>query len=112
MSKKMRFASKFRLGLFGVTLFGLGLFGLSGVAGVTASASDHPVFHQELIIGTGWDATRTGDYQPLGMWEPGSLIYETLVNLDEGSQPLPCLAESWTVTGEGTVYTFHLRPKV
>ena len=67
---------------------------------------------KELIVGTGWDAARPGDYQPLGMWEPACLIYETLVNLDETSQPVPCLAQSWKVSDDGKIYTFHLQDGV
>lgn len=62
----------------------------------------------ELVVGTGWDPTRPGDYQPLGMWEPAALIYETLVNLDGASRPVPCLATSWTVSKDARVYTFAL----
>jgi peptide/nickel transport system substrate-binding protein len=66
----------------------------------------------ELKIGTGRDATQPGDYQPFGMWEPGCLIYETLVNLDENSRPLPCLAKAWEISPDGLTYTFHLEEKI
>ncbi|MBW2345383.1 MAG: hypothetical protein JRF53_15545 [Deltaproteobacteria bacterium] len=62
----------------------------------------------ELKIGTGWDATRPGDYQPFGMWEPACLIYESLVNIDEDCRPVPCLADKWEVSNDGLVYTFSL----
>ncbi|MBW2149818.1 MAG: hypothetical protein JRI22_22735, partial [Deltaproteobacteria bacterium] len=62
----------------------------------------------ELKIGTGWDATRPGDYEPFGMWEPACLIYESLVNLDEDCRPVPCLADKWEVSDDGLVYTFSL----
>lgn len=68
--------------------------------------------NQTLVIGTGRDAARPGNFQPMGMWEPACLIYETLVNLDTGSTPLPCLAKSWDVSTDGTIYTFHLRKGV
>jgi len=65
-----------------------------------------------LTIATGRDATRTSDYSPYGMWEPAALIYETLVNLDAGCNPVPCLAESWTVSQDGKTYVFSLRKGV
>ncbi|BBO89659.1 ABC transporter substrate-binding protein [Desulfosarcina ovata] len=65
-----------------------------------------------LTIATGRDATRTGDYSPYGMWEPAALIYETLVNLDAACNPVPCLAESWTVSEDGKSYVFYLRKGV
>lgn len=64
--------------------------------------------YNELKIGTGWDATRPGDYQPFGMWEPACLIYESLVNIDEDCLPVPCLADKWEVSRDGLVYTFSL----
>jgi peptide/nickel transport system substrate-binding protein len=35
-------------------------------------------------------------------------IYNALILLDENLQPAPDLAESWTVSPDGRVYTFHL----
>ena len=71
----------------------------------TSGISD---MHKELKIGTGWDATRPGDYQPYGMWEPACLIYETLVNLDKDCRPIPCLADKWDISKNSLVYTFYL----
>ena len=65
-----------------------------------------------LNIATGRDATRVANYSPLGMWEPGALIYETLVNLDADCKPVPCLAESWEVSADGGEYIFYLRKDV
>jgi peptide/nickel transport system substrate-binding protein len=65
-----------------------------------------------LNIATGRDATRVTNYSPFGMWEPGALIYETLVNLDADCKPVPCLAESWEVSADGGKYIFHLRKEV
>ncbi len=76
----------------------------------TEESAPRPV--TELKIGTGRDATQPGDYQPFGMWEPGCLIYETLVNLDENSRPIPCLAKSWEISKDGLTYTFHLEEKI
>lgn len=66
----------------------------------------------ELNIATGRDATRVANYSPMGMWEPGALIYETLVNLDADCNPVSCLAKSWEVSTGGEEYIFHLRKEV
>ncbi len=40
-----------------------------------------------------------------------SALFERLVRLDEVTQrPLPALAESWDLSPDGLIYTFHLRP--
>jgi len=39
-------------------------------------------------------------------------IYESLLRYDEKLQPQPSLAESWTVSDDGTVYTFKLHDNV
>lgn len=38
-----------------------------------------------------------------------SLVYEGLVKLDDNREPVPCLAESWEVTGDGRRFIFTLR---
>jgi len=68
--------------------------------------------YKELRIGTGWDATRPGDYQPYGMWEPAALIYETLVNLDKNCSTVPCLADKWEISDDSLNYTFYLHKGV
>ena len=42
---------------------------------------------------------------------PGA-IFSGLVTLDRSSEVVPDIAKDWDVTGDGTVYTFHLRPDV
>jgi peptide/nickel transport system substrate-binding protein len=42
-------------------------------------------------------------------WPTASLFYVGLVKLDDSSSPIPALAESWTISDDGLVYTFTLR---
>ena len=37
------------------------------------------------------------------------LVYESVVQIDDDYLPQPNLAESWTVSGNGSTWTFHLR---
>src|SRR5262245_23114899 len=37
------------------------------------------------------------------------LTYEALMDLDDAGQPIPWLAQSWTVSPDGKIYTFRLR---
>jgi ABC-type transport system substrate-binding protein len=42
-------------------------------------------------------------------WPMASLFYVGLVKLQDPGTPIPALAESWTVSDDGTIYTFKLR---
>lgn len=42
-------------------------------------------------------------------WPTASLFYVGLVKLSDPGTPTPALADSWTISDDGTVYTFHLR---
>lgn len=42
-------------------------------------------------------------------WPMASLFYVGLIKLQDAGTPIPALAESWTVSEDGTVYTFKLR---
>ena len=42
----------------------------------------------------------------------GQLIYKGLIFMDKNCQPQPALAESWDVSEDGLVWTFHLRQGV
>jgi oligopeptide transport system substrate-binding protein len=41
-----------------------------------------------------------------------NLIFSGLVRLDDNLQPVPDIAESWQISANGLVYTFHLRQDV
>ena len=41
-----------------------------------------------------------------------SLIYSSLVKVDQNNQPQPDLATSWEISSDGLSYTFHLRQDV
>lgn len=43
---------------------------------------------------------------------PCNLLYNGLVDLDEQMRVVPCIAKSWTISPDGTVYTFTLRDDV
>ena len=44
--------------------------------------------------------------------EPTSMIYEGLVNMDTNYKIQPGLAESWDVSSDGLIVTFHLKQGV
>ncbi|SCK10266.1 peptide/nickel transport system substrate-binding protein [Variovorax sp. HW608] len=53
-----------------------------------------------------------GVYQNVPAVVVGGNIYEGLLKFDEKLNPLPCLATSWSVSADGLVYTFKLKPNV
>jgi len=68
------------------------------------------------VVGTDW-ASEQQSVDPLINNNVADLmrlttIYEKLVELDNGYQPKPVLAESWESNPDGTVWTFHLRKGV
>ncbi len=62
-------------------------------------------------------STRTLEIRPLFPQERGimslySVVYESLVTIDDNGLPQPLLAESWTETGDGKTWTFTLRENI
>ena len=39
-------------------------------------------------------------------------VYQGLVSFDQEGRIIPCLAESWQISEDGTSYTFHIRDGV
>lgn len=66
----------------------------------TEAAAGEPVWVNPLL------ATSQADR------DLASLIYSGLTRIDEFGQPVPDLAESWTVSDDGLTYTFKLRSGV
>jgi ABC-type transport system substrate-binding protein len=78
------------------------LVGGCGVADPEASPGGAPA--QELRL----SASRDLKDSPQGR----GLIFETLLSTGADGEPQPLLAESWTVSEDGLLYTFRLRPGV
>ncbi|MBE0524912.1 MAG: hypothetical protein IBX40_11345 [Methanosarcinales archaeon] len=45
-------------------------------------------------------------------YEGRSLVFETLMGVDKYGNPVPKLVESWDISEDGKIYTFHLRKGV
>lgn len=50
-------------------------------------------------------------YSPNQMFAQ-AMVYESLVKYGEGNKVLPWLAEKWTISPDGKIYTFELRKDV
>jgi peptide/nickel transport system substrate-binding protein len=85
---------------------------------VTAHAQDKPRYGGELIFLVpselpSYDGHREGTF---GVVHPLAPHYNTLLRIDPfdrtGTRPVPDLAESWTISPDGLVYTLKLRQGV
>jgi peptide/nickel transport system substrate-binding protein len=91
----------------------IGVAALSAFGSADAIAQDDKCLR---VVGTDW-ASEQQSVDPLINNHVADLmrlttIYEKLVELDNGYQPIPILAESWESDAEGSVWTFHLRKGV
>lgn len=66
---------------------------------------------EELVFAVAKDINDMNPHLYLGSMPAQGMVYESLVeNTPDGVKPL--LAESWDISGDGKVYTFHLRQGV
>ena len=93
-------------------LLGLLLAGLF-IVGMTAIAEENVHYGGTLIVGTGADPAGGLDPECVMNNEAAFImatIYNRLVEYGPGSVKIvPGLAESWDISSDGLVYTFHLR---
>ena len=88
----------------------LSLFVIAGLAG-SASASEpfQGSLNQALVL-AGGETTNPREYDPATTHGSGDkLTYSGLVAFDPHLNLTPDLAETWDVSPDGTIYTFHLR---
>ncbi|MCB1384320.1 MAG: peptide ABC transporter substrate-binding protein [Nitratireductor sp.] len=64
-----------------------------------------------LNLHNGGDITSLDPHKVSGDWENRVVgdVFEGLVTEDVNAEPIPAMAESWTVSDDGLVYTFKLR---
>jgi oligopeptide transport system substrate-binding protein len=75
-----------------------------------ASAMQVDVPLNEALVLSGGESTNPRDYDPATTYGSGDkLAFSGLVAFDPQLNLTPDLAESWDVSPDGTVYTFHLR---
>lgn len=81
------------------------------VAGLMALAMSGSALGQTLHISNGGEPASLDPHRVSGTWENrivGDYI-EGLVTEDAAAEAIPGVAESWDISEDGTVYTFHLR---
>ncbi len=94
--------------------FIIGLVGLLGLMGFVGCAhhrhADKQIFRYNESAGIATLDPAFAKNQSI-IW-PCSQLYNGLIRLDTALQVQPCIAKSWTVSGDGLVYTFTLRDDV
>src|SRR5712671_1263147 len=83
---------------------------LLGVVGASSATEAQTLRMMKSLDAPHYDGQRT-------TWSPSSdivnMIQDTLVALDwDGKTPIPYLAKSWTISEDGSTYTFKLRDDV
>ncbi len=82
---------------------------------ITASAHPAPAWQNDIplnqsLVLAGGETTNPREYDPATTHGSGDkLLYSGLVSFDPNLNLTPDLAETWNVSSDGTVYTFHLR---
>lgn len=98
-----------RLFLSCITLILLSsLFLTSSVQDVLALQVGVPL--DRALVYNGGESTNLRDYDPATTYSSGDkLVFSGLVSLDPRLNITPDIAETWDVSSDGTVYTFHIR---
>lgn len=75
---------------------------------VAAYQFDVPL--DQAIVYSGGESTNPRDYDPATTYSSGNkLVFSGLVSFDPHLNLTPDIAETWEVSEDGTVYTFHIR---
>jgi oligopeptide transport system substrate-binding protein len=75
-----------------------------------ASALQVDIPLDQAIVYSGGESTNLRDYDPATTYSSGNkLVFSGLVSFDPHLNLTPDLAQTWDVSSDGTVYTFHLR---
>jgi nickel transport system substrate-binding protein len=103
-SRKMLFVTVF------ILILSTLLFGCTNANDVSAPKGDH-----DNMLTIAWTRD-VGEMNP-HVYNPSqlfaqSMVYEPLVSYQAGGELKPHLAESWDISEDGKVYTFHLRQDV
>lgn len=103
--------AKFTLRKFASVLFTITILSLVTVASpCRASALQVDVPLDQALVLAGGESTNPRSYDPATTHNSGDkLVFSGLVSFDPNLNLTPDLAESWDISADGTVYTFHLR---
>ncbi|WP_282936180.1 nickel ABC transporter substrate-binding protein [Paenibacillus sp. RC67] len=94
-----------------IAVFIMSIAWLAGCTGGNAAKTGLMNKTEELVYATAKDINDMNPHLYAGSMPAQGMVYESLVeNTKDGIKPL--LAESWDISKDGKVYTFHLRKNV
>jgi oligopeptide transport system substrate-binding protein len=92
-------------------LFSLALIVTLVSSGTARAAARVDIPMNQALVLEGGESTNPREYDPATTHGSGDKrLYSGLVSFDPRLNLTPDLAETWDVSADGTVYTFHLRP--
>ncbi|MGH7833613.1 MAG: ABC transporter substrate-binding protein [Candidatus Binatia bacterium] len=94
-----------RLGIAGF------LLAILAVRAAAAWAGESPKYGGRLILGISKDIVSLNPFYRTQSTDSfvRELVFQTLLDLDERQQPIPALADSWSLSKDEKTYTFRLR---
>lgn len=95
----------------------LGFMALTLIASISLTSSVEDVLALQIgvpldqaLVYNGGESANPRDYDPATTYSAGDkLVFSGLVSLDPRLNITPDLAETWEVSGDGTIYTFKIR---
>ncbi len=110
LNRRQMFRGAAALGLSGAALSTLKLVADAQESSPVAEPVSGGTLHIALQADpTTLDPTQAG---LTAIWKVVEQVYDTVVRVDPTLTPVPGLAESWDISADATVYTFHLRQGV
>ena len=94
-----------RFGFVGLTLAAL------VVSSISAQSAETPKYGGRLVLGISKDIISLNPFYRTQSTDSfvRELMFQTLLDLDHRQQPIPALAESWSLSKDEETYTFKLR---
>src|SRR6266542_3794051 len=95
-------------------LWFVGLLGALISSAASVSGAESPKYGGRLVFGIAKDIVSLNPFYRNQSTDSfvRELMFQTLLDLDDRQQPIPALAESWSVAKDEKTYTFKLRPGV
>jgi oligopeptide transport system substrate-binding protein len=93
-----------------ILLFSISIFILTGPASNPAAALQIDVPLDQALVLEGGESTNPRSFDPATTLSAGDKrVFSGLVSFDPNLNLIPDLAETWDVSSDGVLYTFHLR---